>query len=89
MPTERIIYVGRVQGVGFRYSVREIAKRHPVTGYVINRPDGTVELVAQGELPAMNLLLSDIAEKFRRHIDHCERGDLPNAEVFQTFDIRY
>ena len=89
MPTERMIYSGRVQGVGFRYSVRTIAKHHPVTGYVRNLPDGTVELVAQGELPAINNLLADVAEKFRDNIVHGERGSLSDADVFQTFDIRY
>ena len=38
----RVIYRGRVQGVGFRYTSASIARRFPVTGYVRNLPDGTV-----------------------------------------------
>ena len=89
MPAERVIYSGRVQGVGFRYTVRNIAKHHPVTGYVRNLSDGSVELVAQGELPAINSLLADVADKFRGNIDHCERRPEPETELFHEFDIRF
>ena len=41
---------GTVQGVGFRYTVRQIAAEFAVTGYVKNLPDGTVEMVAEGEI---------------------------------------
>ena len=39
---------GRVQGVGFRYTAHNIARRHDVTGYVKNLTDGRVELVMEG-----------------------------------------
>ncbi len=39
---------GRVQGVGFRYHVREVAARFRVTGFVRNLHDGSVEIEAQG-----------------------------------------
>lgn len=44
----RLLYEGRVQGVGFRYRVSTIAKCVPVAGYVRNLPDGRVELVVEG-----------------------------------------
>jgi acylphosphatase len=84
-----MLFSGRVQGVGFRYTVRSIAKHHPVTGYVRNLSDGSVELVAQGELPEVNSLLAEVAEKFRGNIDHCERRSEPETEVFREFDIRF
>ena len=43
-----VFYTGRVQGVGFRYTAREIACGYEVTGYVRNLHDGRVELVAEG-----------------------------------------
>jgi acylphosphatase len=42
-------YRGRVQGVGFRWRVSQIAKSFPCTGYVKNLPDGSVELLIEGE----------------------------------------
>ena len=42
----RVFFEGRVQGVGFRYSVRQLAKGYDVAGWVRNLPDGRVELEA-------------------------------------------
>jgi len=44
----RILYSGRVQGVGFRYAVRSVAAGYEVTGAVRNLTDGRVELTAEG-----------------------------------------
>lgn len=41
-------FTGRVQGVGFRYTAREIAASFAVSGYVENLADGRVRLVAEG-----------------------------------------
>ncbi len=42
-------YEGRVQGVGFRYTVKSIAQGFDVTGTIRNLPDGRVELFAQAD----------------------------------------
>ena len=47
---QRVIFRGRVQGVGFRATTASIARRHPVVGYVKNMPDGAVELIAEAEI---------------------------------------
>lgn len=44
----QVYYSGRVQGVGFRYTVKSAATGFEVTGIVRNLPDGRVELVAEG-----------------------------------------
>jgi acylphosphatase len=44
----RIIYSGRVQGVGFRYTVKTVVGGFDVTGIIRNLPDGRVELVGEG-----------------------------------------
>src|SRR5207248_2933045 len=41
------LFSGRVQGVGFRYTVKNIALQHNISGYVRNLPDGRVELVME------------------------------------------
>lgn len=49
----RFIVKGRVQGVFFRDSTRQVAERLQITGHAINLPDGTVEVVACGSLTAL------------------------------------
>ena len=43
-----IFYSGRVQGVGFRYTVKTVAAGFEITGTVRNLADGRVELLAEG-----------------------------------------
>jgi acylphosphatase len=80
---------GRVQGVYFRASTVEEARRLCLTGWVMNCPDGSVEVVAEGE-----------REQLEKLIDWCRSGP-PGARVrevhaeweapkeeFQTFFIK-
>lgn len=60
MTRVQVRYAGRVQGVGFRATARSIARRHPVTGWVRNEPDGSVTLEAQGQASAIDALRADI-----------------------------
>ena len=46
--TKQIIFTGRVQGVGFRFTAHSIARRYQLKGYVKNVHDGAVEVVVQG-----------------------------------------
>lgn len=57
MKTQHLLIHGRVQGVWFRESMRSEAERLGVTGWVRNRPDGTVEAVIQGADEALGILL--------------------------------
>lgn len=49
MPAKLVLYSGRVQGVGFRYTVKRIASGYEVVGTVKNLPDGRVELRAMAQ----------------------------------------
>ena len=51
---------GVVQGVGYRYFVRRAAAAFGVDGFVRNRPDGSVEVVAEGPRAAVNGLISEL-----------------------------
>ena len=58
----QIYYAGRVQGVGFRYTVKSLVAGFDVVGLVRNLPDGRVELVAEGaraELEAFRAAVRD------------------------------
>ena len=52
-----IFYSGRVQGVGFRYTAKETAQRLGLTGWVRNRRDGRVEVLAEGDEKTLNAFL--------------------------------
>jgi acylphosphatase len=58
MKTLRLVIAGRVQGVGYRDWMVAEADRHGVTGWVRNRPDGTVEAVVHGGAAAVDALLA-------------------------------
>jgi acylphosphatase len=70
----RAIVHGRVQGVGFRYSVARAAELRGVTGWVSNRPDGSVEAVFEGEPEAVDSL-----------VRFCRQG--PRGAVVDQVDV--
>jgi len=51
-----VLATGLVQGVGFRWFVREAARELGVAGWVQNRPDGGVEVLAEGQAKAIDAL---------------------------------
>lgn len=57
MIRRRLIVHGFVQGVGFRYSLARQAQSRGVDGYAANEPDGTVEVVLEGEPDAVDALV--------------------------------
>ena len=66
---KHIIFIGRVQGVGFRFTSLNMANRYQLTGWVRNLPDGTVEMVAQGYPDDIDSCVQDILESFMGHIE--------------------
>ncbi len=54
----RIVVRGRVQGVGFRYATVTAARRLGLVGWARNAPDGSVEILAEGEATAVGKLLA-------------------------------
>ena len=81
-----VFYSGYVQGVGFRYTVRNTASGLGLTGWVRNLPDGRVELVCEGEEKKLNIFLDDIAKEFP--VDaQVSRGKTTGE--FADFDIRF
>jgi signal transduction histidine kinase len=58
----RVIFEGRVQGVGFRYTTKDIAKGFDVCGTVKNLPEGTVELEVMGERDELVQVFENLIE---------------------------
>lgn len=61
MRSVHVVVGGRVQGVGYRYSLRLEAERRGVTGWVRNRSDGSVEAVVEGTDDAVDAVLAWMA----------------------------
>ncbi len=81
---------GVVQGVGYRYFVRQTAEALGVGGYVRNRADGGVEVVAEGDRAAINALIDDLREGPR--YGSVDRIDVEWEEPtggFQDFDYAF
>ncbi len=87
--TIRVVYSGRVQGIGFRATSAGISRRFPVVGYVRNQPDGTVELIARGPSDAVQGFLDAITRRFQSQITNASVTVIDFDEVFESFEIRH
>ena len=76
MVRARVIVEGLVQGVFFRANTQEVARRHGVTGWVRNNPDGSVEAVLEGR-----------DEDVKKVIEWCHSGP-PSARV-RNVDVQW
>lgn len=89
----RLVVHGRVQGVGYRYSIIEFIEQNQlmVRGYVWNKPNGTVEILAQGDIET----LKDLRRFAVTGSDRSEVRDIEEAisditeYTFDSFDIRH
>ena len=86
--TRRYLFFGRVQGVGFRYTAAHLAEDCDIQGYVRNRSDGSVELVAQGSPADVAQLLARLDEHFAGHIERRTEEECGPSEPFAGFDVR-
>ncbi|MCL4220440.1 MAG: acylphosphatase [Phycisphaerales bacterium] len=89
MKRRAVIYKGRVQGVGFRATARELARRLPVSGWVRNEPDGSVRLEVQGDELDIARLLALIRRERGMFITAEQTGELDPVLDEVGFDIRY
>jgi acylphosphatase len=84
----RVIVHGHVQGVFFRDSVRRLAERHGVAGWVRNNRDGTVEGVFEGDGEAVERLVAFMRAGPRgARVDRIDVGD-EQPEGLAGFDVR-
>jgi acylphosphatase len=84
----RAVVHGRVQGVGFRWAVREAARTAGATGWVRNRDDGTVEAHVEGDESAVESVMAFLGEGPQgAQVERVERDDAA-AEDPGEFGIR-
>ena len=85
-----IVYKGRVQGVGFRWRLLNLANRLNVTGYARNLYNGDVEVEVQGDENAVDAFFKETFrdDRFIR-IDDYAIKEIPVDEDDREFDVKY
>jgi len=90
MMSIQVFYEGSVQGVGFRWSVRHIAKGFEITGWVRNLADGRVELQVNGEESEVRAFLDAVMQsELRAHIRKQTETKLEKLVAGHGFEIRH
>jgi len=84
----QVIYSGRVQGVGFRWTATRIAQGFEVAGFVRNCSDGTVELFVQGPDGEVEAMLEQLAETMSGHIEKSDHSDQSVQSDLSSFSVR-
>lgn len=91
MTAVRVVVRGRVQGVGYRWFVRDAASAHGASGWVRNRRDGSVEALLCGAADAVDAVLTAMAEgPAHARIDEIATMDAASdpADTPAGFEIR-
>jgi acylphosphatase len=85
----RFVVTGRVQGVGFRWFVAKRARALGVAGFVRNRDDGSVEVVADGAAPAVEELAAALQRgPAAAHVVGVSRSEATEKLPADRFDVR-
>ncbi|MCK5579803.1 MAG: acylphosphatase [Candidatus Omnitrophica bacterium] len=87
MPQAHILYTGRVQGVGFRYTVQRIAVQAGLCGWVRNLSNGGVEILVEGDNEDIERLMQEVDAYFDGYIRDKEVARQPSTEKFKDFQI--
>ena len=85
---KQVHYVGRVQGVGFRYTTARLARSFDVAGSVRNLPNGEVELVVQGSDEQVDAFLAAIAERMADNIANTRVEEKPTQALTRFTILR-
>lgn len=88
LAARRFVVAGRVQGVGFRYFTRDAARREGLAGTVRNLDDGDVEIVAEGDIEAIDRFERAVRQgSVGARIDDVVVDEAPASGRFHDFRI--
>lgn len=87
MVRKRIVFYGRVQGVGFRYRARHAAESMDLTGWVRNEWDDSVTMEVQGAEQNIRKMIEMVARGTFIFIERMEEKEIPTVEE-RGFRIR-
>jgi acylphosphatase len=86
---KHILFSGRVQGVGFRFTAHRIANNFGLTGFVRNLYDGRVEMFVQGSPDDIENCIEDIRDTYSGHIKDTHIEEMPLDTQHEGFSIRF
>jgi len=88
MTGRHVFYEGRVQGVGFRFTCKQIARGYEVVGWVRNLPDGRVEMQCSGDREEVEAFLEGIIEsELKSHVKGVTATVIPALDGVRGFEI--
>lgn len=82
-----VLFSGRVQGVGFRYTTCRVASRYRVVGHVKNLADGRVEAVVEGDASEVDGFIVAVRDQMDGYIRDVQCQDSPATGEFARFDV--
>ncbi len=85
---KHFIFHGEVQGVGFRWNAKYIARNYGISGWVRNLDDGSVELEAEGTPQDIECLLSELQNARFIYIGHIDEKSVP-VQGDYSFEVKY
>lgn len=90
MIAKKVIFSGRVQGVGFRYSTKRLALGFDIIGWVKNCSDGTVEMQLEGEKEEVDDFIHEIVEEsdLAGFVKEHAIAELPPLQNVRGFSIK-
>ncbi len=86
---KHIVFSGRVQGVGFRFTALNVANRYGLMGHVRNLPDGDVEMLAQGPVEIIDNCIRDLQDSFVGTISHIDIEEVTPDPKLTDFRITF
>ena len=81
---KHIVFTGRVQGVGFRFTALNVAKRYQLGGMVRNVMNGSVEMIAQGPAEDVADCIRDIQGTYESQVTETKVNDVPLDPQYNT-----
>lgn len=84
-----VLFSGRVQGVGFRYTACRVAAAFAVTGSVRNLADGRVEAIIEGDAEEIDAFVQALGDEMAGYIRDTQSREEPATAEFADFDVRF
>lgn len=86
---KHIVFTGRVQAVGFRWTACNLARDRGLTGWVRNEYDGSVTMEVQGEQEDIDWMVERLMTDRYIRIDNLDVSSRPLSECETGFEVRY